>query len=79
MKLSRKSATTKGPAETFTGDVWIDPITRGLLSSQLNVAAARFSPGARSGWHSHLEVFQTMRCCRLRHLRLVSSPEGVPE
>jgi len=29
-----------------TGDVWIDPITRGLPSSQLNVAAVHFSPGA---------------------------------
>ena len=41
------------PAETFTGDVWVDPITRDLPSSQLNVAAVRFSPSARSAWHSH--------------------------
>jgi quercetin dioxygenase-like cupin family protein len=53
MELSRKAATTKGPAETFTGDVWIDSITRGLPPSQLNVAAVRFTPGARSAWHSH--------------------------
>jgi quercetin dioxygenase-like cupin family protein len=32
---------------------WIDPITGGLPSSQLNVAAVRFTPGARSAWHSH--------------------------
>lgn len=43
----------KGPAGTFTGDVWIDPITRGLPPSQLNVAAVRFTPGARTAWHSH--------------------------
>jgi hypothetical protein len=30
MDISRKAATAKGPAETFTGEVWIDPITRGL-------------------------------------------------
>jgi len=53
MELSPKPATTKGPPETFSGDVWIDPITRGLPTSQLNVAAVRFSPGARSAWHSH--------------------------
>ena len=53
MELSRKPATSKGPAETFTGDVWIDPITRGLPPSQLNVAAVRFPPGARTAWHSH--------------------------
>ena len=47
MEISRSAATAKGPAETFTGDVWVDPITRGLPPSQLNVAAVRFAPGAR--------------------------------
>jgi quercetin dioxygenase-like cupin family protein len=53
MEISAKPPTTKGPAETFTGEVWVDPITRGLPASQLNVAAVRFTPGARSAWHSH--------------------------
>ena len=53
MEISRSAATTKGPTETFTGDVWVDPITRGLPPSSLNVAAVHFSPGARSAWHSH--------------------------
>lgn len=53
MEQPSKPPTTKGPAETFTGDVWVDPITRGLPPSQLNVAAVHFSPGARSAWHSH--------------------------
>jgi quercetin dioxygenase-like cupin family protein len=53
MEISPKPPTAKGPAETFTGDVWVDPITRGLPDSQLNVAAVHFSPGARSAWHSH--------------------------
>ena len=53
MEISRSAATAKGPAETFTGDVWVDPITRGLPPSRLNVAAVRFTPGARSAWHSH--------------------------
>jgi quercetin dioxygenase-like cupin family protein len=53
MEQPFKPPTTKGPAETFTGDVWIDPITRGLPPSQLNVAAVHFFPGARSAWHSH--------------------------
>ena len=30
MDISRQAATAKGPAETFTGEAWIDPITRGL-------------------------------------------------
>jgi len=53
MELSREATTSNGPAELFTGDVWIDSITRGLPISQLNVAAVRFSPGARTAWHSH--------------------------
>ena len=53
MERSPKPPTAKGPADTFTGDVWIDPVTRGLPASQLNVAAVRFSPGARTAWHAH--------------------------
>ena len=29
MDIQTKPATVKGPAETFTGDVWFDVITRG--------------------------------------------------
>jgi hypothetical protein len=32
MEISRNAATAKGPAETFTGDVWVHPITRGLTA-----------------------------------------------
>jgi hypothetical protein len=39
MEISREAATAKGPAEFFTGDVWVDPITRGLAPAPLNVAA----------------------------------------
>lgn len=53
MEISREAATVRGPAETFTGEVFLDPITRGLPPSQLNVAAVHFTPGARTAWHSH--------------------------
>ncbi|MGH3281571.1 MAG: (R)-mandelonitrile lyase [Trebonia sp.] len=53
MEISRKPPTAKGPAEAFTGDAWIDPVTRGLPPSGLNVAAVRFAPGAHTAWHSH--------------------------
>jgi quercetin dioxygenase-like cupin family protein len=53
MEIPGNETTAKGPAETFTGDVWVDPITRGLPPSQLKVAAVRFTPRARSAWHSH--------------------------
>jgi hypothetical protein len=53
MEISHNAATAKGPAATFTGEVWIDPITRGLPPSPLNVAAVRFTreraaPGIRT-------------------------------
>jgi len=53
MEISREAVTARGPAETFSGEVFVDPITRGLPSSQRNVAAVHFTPGARSAWHSH--------------------------
>src|ERR1700761_8640843 len=53
MEISRKPPTGKGPAETFTGEVWVDPVTRGLPPSGLNVASVHFAPGARTAWHSH--------------------------
>jgi quercetin dioxygenase-like cupin family protein len=53
MEISRKPPTVKGPAESFTGQVWLDPITRGLPPSGLNVNAVHFTPGARTNWHSH--------------------------
>jgi quercetin dioxygenase-like cupin family protein len=43
----------KGPAEWFTGDVWIDPIAQGHGESPVNVLAVHFTPGARTAWHSH--------------------------
>ena len=52
MEISRKPPTGTGPAETFTGEIWVDPITRGLPPSQLNVNAVHFTPGARTAWHS---------------------------
>jgi quercetin dioxygenase-like cupin family protein len=53
VEISGNAPTAKGPVGTFTGEVWVDPITRGLPLSQLNVAAVRFSPGTHSAWHSH--------------------------
>ncbi|HET9061566.1 MAG TPA: cupin domain-containing protein [Acidimicrobiales bacterium] len=33
--------------------MYVDPVTRGLPASELNAALVRFTPGARSAWHSH--------------------------
>ena len=53
MEIKPKQATTKGPVDTFTGDVWIDAIAKGDEPSRIRVNAVRFSPGARTAWHSH--------------------------
>jgi quercetin dioxygenase-like cupin family protein len=53
MEVVAKQPSIKGPGEWFTGDVWIDSIARGRAPSRLNVSAVRFSPGARTAWHSH--------------------------
>ena len=53
MEIKPKQSTVKGPAETFTGDVWYDVIAKGEEPSRIRVNTVRFSPGARSAWHSH--------------------------
>ena len=51
--IQPKQPTAKGPAEWFTGDVWLDPIVRGEEPSRVRVSAVRFTPSARTAWHAH--------------------------
>ncbi len=53
MEVRPNRPSAKGPAEWFTGDVWIDAIARGEEPSRVRVSAVRFTPGARTAWHSH--------------------------
>lgn len=53
MEIVSKVPSARGPAEWFTGDVWIDVIARGEEPSRIRVNAVRFLPSARSAWHSH--------------------------
>ena len=53
MEVQPKRPSTKGPAEWFTGDVWIDPVAQPHAPSRLAVSAVHFTPGARTAWHSH--------------------------
>jgi len=53
MELRPTAATVKTPAENFTGDVYMNPIFTGDGTSHLVVALVRFTPGARTNWHSH--------------------------
>ena len=59
MDVQSKQPTAKGPAEWFTGDVFIDGIVRGEEPSRVRVSAVRFTPSARTAWHSHA-VGQTL-------------------
>jgi quercetin dioxygenase-like cupin family protein len=52
-------STAKGPAQTFTGEVYVTPIAAPAGDSRLTAALVRFTPGARSHWHSH-DVGQTL-------------------
>jgi quercetin dioxygenase-like cupin family protein len=45
--------TIKGPADWFTGDVYIDMIPAGSAPSRLGAASVHFTPGARTTWHTH--------------------------
>ncbi|WP_203569015.1 (R)-mandelonitrile lyase [Aestuariimicrobium ganziense] len=56
-----KSTTTHAPAELFTGDVYHDEIALGVAASPLRVMLVRFTPGARTAWHSHVNG-QTLHC-----------------
>jgi quercetin dioxygenase-like cupin family protein len=53
MERIPKQPSGKGPAEWFTGDVWIDPVSRSPEPSHLNIGSVHFTPGARTAWHSH--------------------------
>lgn len=41
------------PAESFTGDVYIDPIAAPEVSSTFGVSAVHFTPGAGTAGHRH--------------------------
>ena len=53
MPIQPRQPTTKGPAEWFTGGVFIDAIARGEEPSRVRANAVRFTPSARTAWHSH--------------------------
>jgi quercetin dioxygenase-like cupin family protein len=54
MKISQSAGqTARGPADWFTGDVLIDTIRSPDDQSAISCGHVRFSPGARTAWHSH--------------------------
>jgi quercetin dioxygenase-like cupin family protein len=60
MQITRSSIDTqKGPADWFTGDVYIDAVASPEATSTFAAAAVHFTPGARTAWHSH-SIGQTL-------------------
>jgi quercetin dioxygenase-like cupin family protein len=59
VELNTTRPTAKAPAQAFTGDVYVTPIYNGREPSRMTVALVRFTPGARTNWHSHA-VGQTL-------------------
>jgi len=43
----------RGPASSFTGTVWQDPIIQAPDPALLRAGWVRFEPGARTFWHTH--------------------------
>jgi len=54
MQITRNTnATMRGPADWFTGDVYVDTITAPSNDWRIGAAAVHFTPSARTAWHTH--------------------------
>jgi quercetin dioxygenase-like cupin family protein len=42
-----------GPADWFTGDVFVDPIAQGQGPTPMSVGSVHFTPCAHTAWHHH--------------------------
>jgi quercetin dioxygenase-like cupin family protein len=59
MEVQPRNPTAKGPAEWFTGDVWIDALAQAHGPSPMSIGSVHFAPGARTAWHRH-SIGQTL-------------------
>jgi quercetin dioxygenase-like cupin family protein len=54
MQITRNGTdTNQGPAEWFTGAVYLDSVAAPSGPSQLTASSVHFTPGARTAWHRH--------------------------
>ena len=54
MRLTQNDQrTAAGPADWFTGTVYVDPVRDPDAQSAVGAAHVRFAPGARTAWHTH--------------------------
>ena len=54
MEITRNGIdTAKGPADWFTGDVYIDAVAAPAAPARAQANLVHFTPGARTAWHTH--------------------------
>ena len=54
MQITRSSTdTAKGPADWFTGEVYIDAVAVAQAPGRVQANLVHFTPGARTAWHTH--------------------------
>ncbi|HML12398.1 MAG TPA: cupin domain-containing protein [Xanthobacteraceae bacterium] len=51
--LAGSKPTRRGPADSFTGTVWQDPIIEAPTPARIRCNRVSFEPGARTAWHTH--------------------------
>ena len=54
MKITRNGPdTTPGPADWFSGAVFLDAVAAPEEGSRVSATSVHFTPGARTAWHTH--------------------------
>ncbi|MGH7050296.1 MAG: cupin domain-containing protein, partial [Acetobacteraceae bacterium] len=53
IKRAGSEPSAPGPAEYFTGQVRIDPLSAPPAPARAGMALVTFEPGARTAWHTH--------------------------
>ncbi len=54
MQITRNGPdTARGPADWFTGGVFIDTLAAPADGSRVSASNVHFTPGARTAWHTH--------------------------
>jgi quercetin dioxygenase-like cupin family protein len=51
--VSGSVPTRRGPADSFTGTVWQDPIVDAPAPARIRAGRVSFEPRARTAWHTH--------------------------
>jgi quercetin dioxygenase-like cupin family protein len=51
--LRATTETTRGPADWFTGAVYLDAVAVPSDASRVQATSVHFTPGARTAWHTH--------------------------